>query len=445
MISSGFFNSIKHDRRYNALQFGSIYDGVIRDGIFMSIGTCFQITESDPNSMNVIIGEGRGWFDHSWILNDAPEPLLMPQSELLLARIDAIVIETNQEESIRRNSIKVVSGEPSDTPQKPTLLRTDLVNQYPLAYVTIHADSNSIRQADIENTVGSEPCPFVTGILETIDTTMLVAQWKDEWEAIKEGYDVDWQDWYTAKLEEIQTWYEFVKDTLGEDAAVGLANAIYDLNVKIDNIVVETLEQVDVKLQGLIDENLQQSLEIQNLQNSLVALNTKVDNAISGGSLAPPFTLNLLQTPYTVYSVGADYNGGWHYPEKASNSSNGFSWLCPEAYKPTVSMQYGRTYNPIEIKGTAAKPYKLKANIAFTAPYQKEALGNMLLEFLQGGTVVHTIQASRSNNYNASIVTELLLSSWNNKSISFRIRTSMASGDYAYCNCTINQLVVTNQ
>lgn len=304
MISSGFFNSIKHDRRYNALQFGSIYDGVIRDGIFMSIGTCFQITESDPNSMNVIIGEGRGWFDHSWILNDAPEPLLMPQSELLLDRIDAIVIETNQEEAIRRNSIKVISGEPSDTPQKPTLLRTDLVNQYPLAYVTIHADSNSIRQADIENTVGSEPCPFVTGILETIDTTILVAQWKDEWEVIKDNYDMDWEKWSSAKLEEIQAWYEFIKDTLGEDAAVGLANSIYELNTKLDSVIEETLSEVDTKMKELEKSNEYLFLENQSIRDALDALDTKVNNAIGSGDLAPSFSVNVLSKGYTTTLTG---------------------------------------------------------------------------------------------------------------------------------------------
>ena len=40
-VSSGFFNSLNGDRKYNAAQMSAIFDGLIIDGVFASIGTAF--------------------------------------------------------------------------------------------------------------------------------------------------------------------------------------------------------------------------------------------------------------------------------------------------------------------------------------------------------------------------------------------------------------------
>ena len=74
-ISCGFYNTLEgdaHPRRYDALQMSSIFDGVIKDGIFMSIGDHFTVTASNPVSRTVIVGTGKCWFKHTWTENDAP-------------------------------------------------------------------------------------------------------------------------------------------------------------------------------------------------------------------------------------------------------------------------------------------------------------------------------------------------------------------------------------
>ena len=42
-VSSGFFNSLNGDRKYNAAQMSAIFDGLIIDGVFASIGTAFAV------------------------------------------------------------------------------------------------------------------------------------------------------------------------------------------------------------------------------------------------------------------------------------------------------------------------------------------------------------------------------------------------------------------
>ena len=68
-ISYGFYNSINHDRKYNAEQISSIFDGIITDGVYHSIGNAFSVTPGTDMSVNV--ASGRAWFNHTWTLNDA--------------------------------------------------------------------------------------------------------------------------------------------------------------------------------------------------------------------------------------------------------------------------------------------------------------------------------------------------------------------------------------
>lgn len=174
-LTSGFYNSVNHDRKYDAGDISQLFDGLIKDGVFASIGTCFMVTEG--SGLNVNVGVGRAWFNHTWTYNDAILPVTAPQSDLLLGRIDTLVLEVNSEDSVRANSIKFVSGEPASDPEKPELTNTDNVHQYPLCHITRTANNDTITQADIENMVGTDDCPFVTGVLEVVTIEEILPHW----------------------------------------------------------------------------------------------------------------------------------------------------------------------------------------------------------------------------------------------------------------------------
>lgn len=216
MITYGFYDSLNHDRRYNAIQFGSIFDGIVRDGIFMSIGTCFRVIQAED--MMLLVGIGRAWFNHTWTLNDAPLPIYIPQSEVLLDRIDAVVLDIYGDQAHRKNDVIVIKGTPSKTPQRPTLINTTNHHQYPLAFISVKAGVTSIRTADITNMVGTSSTPYVTGILDTVNIDALVAQWKDQWdefydkqtnemETSHDFWEKEWRQWYEAQTAEIQESY----------------------------------------------------------------------------------------------------------------------------------------------------------------------------------------------------------------------------------------------
>ena len=245
-ITYGFYNSLNGDRRYNAGQMSAIFDGIINDGIFQSIGTAFEVKALSDNTITV--GIGRAWFNHTWTLNDAILPIEADISEVLLDRIDAVVLEVDANDSVRANSIKIIKGTPSSSPQNPAMIDDEYVHQHPFAYIYRKANSTTITQAEITSVIGTSECPFITGILETISIDSIVAQWEAQWEQwtdTEKAFFIDWRnteqetftDWREKEQRDFNTWGDEKRQAFinwfnelqlilnGEDATK-LANAI---------------------------------------------------------------------------------------------------------------------------------------------------------------------------------------------------------------------------
>ena len=63
--TSGFFNSVNGDRLYNADQMSRLFEGLITDGVYASVGNKMAV---QPNSgMTIQIATGRGWFGRHWV------------------------------------------------------------------------------------------------------------------------------------------------------------------------------------------------------------------------------------------------------------------------------------------------------------------------------------------------------------------------------------------
>lgn len=240
-LSSGFFNSLNGDRRYNAEQMSAIFDGIINDGVFMNIGETFAVKGATGN--NITVGTGRAWFSSTWIYNDAILPLTATESEVVLNRYDAVVFDVDRTDSVRNATIKIISGTPATSPEKPDMISTDDHKQYPLCYIYRKADSDEIYQADIENVIGTSECPFVTGILETADIDQLVAQWEGQWEqwfaTETENDSADISEWMIDKKGEFDEWFNALSVILDGDVAASLADAIVKLQERFTMLAEE--------------------------------------------------------------------------------------------------------------------------------------------------------------------------------------------------------------
>lgn len=223
-VSSGFFNSVNHDRLYDAEQLSSIFDGVIVDGVYENVGEAFNVIAYPDAYNTVLVGTGRAWFDHTWTLNDSRFSITLDPPNEMLGRIDAIVIDVNKERDTRKNSIIYLKGDEATPDFPPTLINTENHHQYPIAYITRHAEQNGpISQSDIEITVGTGACPIATGVLEAQNLENLMQQLDSEF----------------------NEWWDGIKEVLDENVATNLQNQIDEIKEKLEG---------DTALVGLLEK-----------------------------------------------------------------------------------------------------------------------------------------------------------------------------------------------
>lgn len=276
-VTSGFYNSLNGDRKYNAEDMSSLFDGIINDGVFATIGQAFKVSPNSGNS--IIVDIGKAWFNGKYVKNDALLPIDCSEAELLQDRYDAVVIEVDKSDSVRDGDIKVVFGTPSTEPVYPTLTKSEMVNQYPIAYILRPAGSTEITASNIINRVGTSECPYVTGLLSVMTIDNIVAQWEaqwDEWFSNEKTEASSEADQYMAEAQaSFETWFDSLQLVLEGDVATSLAESIATLQSQLDNLMVSTemIEDCAVTDPKLADN---------------AVTTTKIaDGAITAGKLGP--------------------------------------------------------------------------------------------------------------------------------------------------------------
>ena len=274
-VTYGFYNSVNGDRKYDATQISSIFDGIVTDGVFMSIGTSLRVKAA--SGMTVNVGIGRAWFNHTWTYNDALLPLTLDASDALNSRIDSVILEVNSGESVRANSIKILKGTPASSPKEPSLTSSVTLHQYRLANILVKAGVSSINQSNITDLIGSSSTPYITGILKTVNTDELMAQWKSDWavyietqksdsskwvqnfeselSAWKTEFESDNSEWSNTQKTNFEIWLKSLQDELGDNVAANLELKIENLTYRpnsettfnSDGTITETSDTVDVK------------------------------------------------------------------------------------------------------------------------------------------------------------------------------------------------------
>ena len=179
----GFFNSVNGDRLYNADQMSRIFEGLITDGVYASVGNKMAV---QPNSgMTIQIATGRGWFNKHWVENDSVLTLTVANSDVLLNRYVAVVIKVDETEAVRDVKPYLKYSEFATSPVKPAMTRTETVKEYCLAYIYVKAGATAITAKDIEDTRSNEAlCGWVTGLIEQLSSATLFTQFTaifNEW------------------------------------------------------------------------------------------------------------------------------------------------------------------------------------------------------------------------------------------------------------------------
>nr|DAS02577.1 MAG TPA: Receptor Binding Protein [Caudoviricetes sp.] len=201
-IKSGFFNSLNHDRMYDADDMNAIFDGIITDGVFGNIGNRFIVTPG--SGMTINIGTGKARLHQIFVENDANLVLQVSQSDVLLNRIDVVVIRVDKTISGRRGDITILKGTPFQNPIAPTLSTDGQIWEMPIAYINVNANASKIGSSDIQYLVGRNSTPLITAPMQTMTV-----------------------DPYVRNMEnQFKDWFAEMKEKLSQDAAGNLQNQI---------------------------------------------------------------------------------------------------------------------------------------------------------------------------------------------------------------------------
>ena len=257
-VTSGFFNSINGDRKYSAEQFGAIFDGVIVDGVFASVGEKFRVVPAGGNTVE--IGSGRAWFRHVWIWNDAPIRLDLIPADVLTNRIDTIIIEVDTRTQNRRATIKVVEGDRATTPRRRNMVRDGGVYQYPIADIYRNSGDRQILDRHITYLVGTGDTPWVTGPLTTIDATDMFNRWDRTMNEQKAEAQAAYNEATTNMRNEAYALLNDIQGMIGGDAISAMAAQIIELKQRFGDdssgtVRFDTIE--DHNGSSILDSNSQ--------------------------------------------------------------------------------------------------------------------------------------------------------------------------------------------
>lgn len=193
-ITYGFFNSVNGDRLYNADDISNYFLKLISNGVFATPANAMQVQAG--SGMTVNVSAGWGFINCKWLNNDAAYSLTLDAADIVLHRIDRIVLRLNADSTLRNMEIAVKKGASAANPQPPSLTRVSGgVWELSLARIDVFAGATEITQANIyDERPDTSVCGWVTGLIDQIDTTNLFAQ-----------YNAAFSEWFATVKETLAT------------------------------------------------------------------------------------------------------------------------------------------------------------------------------------------------------------------------------------------------
>lgn len=211
-ITYGFWNALKqsdgtYDRVYNSDQISEMFEGLLSDGVFESVGDALIVKEK--SGLTVEIGTGRAWIGDRWMKNDAKLDITLAAAHLTLNRWSAIVIKADY--SNRVITIEEKAGTPATSPTKPTMTYNDSIKEKCLAYVYVGKGITSITQTNITDCrADTSICGWVTGVIKQVDTSQLFLQYQTAYEQQL----ANMQAWQAEQELAFSTWFSALTDQL---------------------------------------------------------------------------------------------------------------------------------------------------------------------------------------------------------------------------------------
>lgn len=241
MIRFGYFPSnaeLGIINEYRGFDFNRQLKYLVKDGVFATpLNTPSDYLQVIADvGMQVKVMPGAGNFFNTYFESDAEEVLTLDASDTS-DRIDLIVVEVNKTPTVLKSSLKVIKGTPGAAPVAQPIVRTTYIEQYTLAQIYVRANTTAIYQTNITDKRGSADCPWVTSLIQQVDTSTLFLQFESSF----------WE------------WFNNVKETLSTTTLMrkytGAINTTIENQQEIEipiNVYNSVLDILQVHIEGRI-------------------------------------------------------------------------------------------------------------------------------------------------------------------------------------------------
>lgn len=226
-VNCGFFDAVDQDRVYTADQMNLPYKRVICNGVFAqpdgTASTDFLV-ESASNAMDIIVNAGEGLFADKWFNSPSAITITVPNNTALNPRIDSVIVQVDTRTTGRVGNIVYRTGTAAASPSAPAINQVENVTEYRVANVYVAASANAINNDAITDLRGSSSCPWVTSLVQQVDTSTL---WQQFQTAYLNQYNQYTQDYQEYVSEQRQAWEDFLS-TLTSELSVETNVVMYD-------------------------------------------------------------------------------------------------------------------------------------------------------------------------------------------------------------------------
>lgn len=252
-IITGYYNSLNGDRKYNADTMSKYFVGLIARGVLQNYKEKFIVKAYE--NMKVKVPTGKAFFsDGKWIENTADITLTIDPSDIVLDRIDRIVLRNDKNEDVRAGTVVLKKGSPASNPLPPSLEDNDYIEELSIATIRVKRLVEVISQADITNTIpDSDVCGYVTGLIDQVDTSDLYIQYENAYENFRIESQNAFEAWFATVKDKFSTatlLRQYTHDTTTSQPnqkviAIGISQ--YEPEIDILNVYVNNLWLIEGK------------------------------------------------------------------------------------------------------------------------------------------------------------------------------------------------------
>ena len=215
-VNCGFFDAVNNDRTYTANDMNRPYKRVVANGVFATpqgTPSTDLLVESAGSGMGILVNAGEGIFADKWFESPAAISITVPNNTTLQPRRDSVIIQVDMRSSGRVGNIVYRTGTPASSPQPPDIGVVANVIEYRLANIYVAAGANAINNDAIVDLRGSSECPWVTSLIQQVDTSTL---WQQYQTAYQNQYDTYTQEFEEYTSEQRQAWEDFLSTLTSE-------------------------------------------------------------------------------------------------------------------------------------------------------------------------------------------------------------------------------------